>query len=84
MKCSASCLMLLKDKSVLGLSFDQKLFQIIINFFHNKWLTLSLSVISGVHLLIFSTIFNVIMADNGRLFLSEEQILPSQNLPAQS
>ena len=81
MKCSASCLMLLKDKSVLGLSSDQKLFQIIINFFH-KWLTLS--VISGVHLLIFSTIFNVIMADNGRLFLSEEQILPSQHLPAQS
>ena len=74
--------MLLKDKSVLGLSFDQKLFQIIINFFHNKWLTLS--VISGVHLPIFSTIFNVIMADNGRLFLSEEQILPSQHLPAQS
>ena len=54
MKCSASYVMLVKDKSVSPLSFDQNFFKCLSIFSIISRVTLS--IISGIHLVIFSRI----------------------------
>ena len=61
MKCSASCLMLVKDNPVLGLSFTQTCFKWVSIFSIIRGVTLC--IIFGIHLLIFSIILRLIKFD---------------------